>query len=93
MEPPAKKTRINHVSSPAKPSRFPVLNCMLCMMYILNVLTYCCVNFWKPDNLHHAYSARCCDKDFLSNTDIGQPTAQNTAYIPSAGLFEVGLQR
>ena len=26
MEPPAKKTRINHVSSPAKPSRFPVLN-------------------------------------------------------------------
>ena len=23
MEPPAKKTRINHVSSPAKPSRFP----------------------------------------------------------------------
>ena len=21
-------------------------------------------------------SARCCDKDFLSNTDIGQPTAR-----------------
>ena len=41
---------------------------------------------WKPDNLHYA-CARCCDKDFLSNTDIGQPTAQNTAYIPSAALF------
>jgi hypothetical protein len=26
-------------------------------------------------------SARCCDKDFLSNTDIGQPTTQNTVYI------------
>ena len=32
-------------------------------------------------------SARCCDKDFLSNTHIGQPTAQNTA---RTGLFEVG---
>ena len=32
------------------------------------------------------------DKDFLSNTDIGQPTAQNTAYIPGTGVFEVGLQ-
>ena len=47
-EPPAKKTRINHVSSPAKPSRFLLdgldvdqfIHCMLCMMYILNVLMY-----------------------------------------------------
>ena len=34
-------------------------------------------------------SPRCCDKDFLS---VLVPTAQNTAYIPSTGLFEVGLQ-
>ena len=48
-----------------------------------NVLMDCCVNFGSQT------SARCCDKDFLSNTDIGQPTAQNRAYIPSTGLFEV----
>ena len=45
MEPPAKKTRINHVSSPAKPSHFPAPTgsptmSELCMMYILNVLMY-----------------------------------------------------
>ena len=56
-----------------------------------NVLMDCCVNFGSQ-TICTTPSARCCEKDFLSNTDIGQPTAQNTAYIPSAGLFEVGLQ-
>ena len=51
----------------------------------------CCVNFGSQ-TICTTPSARCCDKDFLSNTDIGQPTAQNTAYIPGTGLFEVGLQ-
>ena len=41
----------------------------------------CCVNFGSQ-TICTTPSARCCDKDFLSNTDIGQPTA---------GLFEVGL--
>ena len=51
----------------------------------------CCVNFGSQ-TICTTPSARCCDKDFLSNTHIGQPTAQNTAYIPGTGLFEVGLQ-
>ena len=51
----------------------------------------CCVNFGSQ-TICTTPSARCCDKDFLSNTHIGQPTAQNMAYIPGTGLFEVGLQ-
>ena len=51
----------------------------------------CCVNFGSQ-TICTTPSARCYDKDFLSNTHIGQPTAQNTAYIPGTGLFEVGLQ-
>ena len=42
----------------------------------------CCVNFGSQ-TICTTPSTRCCDKDFLSNS---QPTAQNTA------LFEVGLQ-
>ena len=48
----------------------------------------CCVNFGSQ-TICTTPSARCCDKDF---THIGEPTAQNTAYIPGTGLFEVGLQ-
>ena len=51
----------------------------------------CCVNFGSQ-TICTTPSARCYDKDFLSNTHIGQPTARNTAYIPGTGLFEVGLQ-
>ena len=37
----------------------------------------CCVNFGSQ-TICTTPSSRCCDKDFLSNTHIGQPTAQNT---------------
>ena len=47
----------------------------------------CCVNFGRK--ICTTPTARCCEKDF---THIGQPTAKNTAYIPSTGLFEVGYK-
>ena len=52
-------------------------------------LMYCCVNFGSQ-TICTTPSTRCCDKDVLILVSP-QPTAQNTAYIPSAGLFEVGL--
>ena len=44
---------------------------------VLNILMDGCVNFGSQ-TICTTPSARCCDKDFLSNPDIGQPTAQNT---------------